>query len=111
MGRTKKTITAEGEPMEISVASNEAGVPIEIKSVNAEVKLGDMETFPKGLPIELAFVHQAVQIPGKFASERTLSNAKVPGLKMEWLPSGLVLKVKGATAIVPAANVAVAVLK
>lgn len=66
-------------------------------------------SIPTGLDVKLAFLHQAVQIPGVMGNERTVSEAKIPGIVMTWTTHGLIINAKGTTAIIPQANVAVAV--
>ena len=63
-----------------------------------------------GLPVKLAFLHQAISVMGIINTERTLSKDKVPGIEMNWTPEGLLIAARGMRCIVPAANVAVAVL-
>lgn len=78
----------------------------EIKEVKADTK-------PKRIEIELAFLHQSFIWPGTSGTEKTLSAAKIRGLKMylmpEGMPEGLLLELKGKRAWVPAANIANAV--
>lgn len=65
---------------------------------------------PNKIPIRLAFLHQSIIVPGVIGNEKTLSDAKIPGLKMWWTPQGLVLERKATRAIVPLANVVVGVV-
>lgn len=67
-------------------------------------------TNPNKIPIRLAFLHQSIIVPGVIGNEKTLSESKVPGLKMWWTPQGLVLERKATRAIVPLANVVVGVI-
>lgn len=62
------------------------------------------------IPVKVAFLHQTVQIPGVFGGEKTLSDQRIPGIKMTYTPHGIVVEVKGLKGIVPLANVAIAVL-
>lgn len=66
--------------------------------------------YEKDIPIKLAFLHQAVVWPGNIGSERTLSNDRVKGIKMVYGPQGLIVTVKGEDAIIPLANVAIAIV-
>lgn len=61
------------------------------------------------IPVRLAFLHQSVSIPGCTTNEKTWSEAKIKGLKMWWTPAGLYVEVKNSKAIIPSANVAVAI--
>lgn len=61
------------------------------------------------IPVRLAFLHQSVAIPGCTTNEKTWSDTKIKGLKMWWTPAGLYVEVKGSKAMIPAANVAVAI--
>lgn len=63
-----------------------------------------------GVPIQMALLHQAVHWPGVCATDKTLSDFKVKGLIMELVPQGLLLKCKDQLAIIPSANVAIAVV-
>lgn len=63
------------------------------------------------IPVSLAFLHQAIVVPGKIGSEKTLSDARIKGIKMNLTPMGLAIEVRGTRAIVPSANVCVAVLE
>lgn len=65
---------------------------------------------PNKIPIRLAFLHQSIIVPGVIGNEKTLSAAKIPGIKMWWTPQGLVLERKATRAIVPLANVVVGVI-
>lgn len=67
------------------------------------------------MKVETAFLHQAVTIPGYSKSEKTLNQTKLPGIEMDYGPQGLSLIAKnkaGKTfqAIIPSANVAIALL-
>lgn len=66
---------------------------------------------PKFEPIKLAFLHQAVTVPGILGSEVTLSKEKVPSLaKMEQDDFKLYLHFKnGTVATTPLTNVVVSV--
>lgn len=81
---------------------------VAVKAMNAQKLLG--------LDCSQAFLHQSITWPGVFGGEKNLSHAKVPGMKMSYAPGGLILKAKNKktgmlqTAIVPLANVAVAML-
>lgn len=65
----------------------------------------------KEIPIELAFLHQAVVWPGRIGSEKTLSHQRIPGMKMFLKPEGLVITIRDQQAIIPSANVAIAILE
>lgn len=65
---------------------------------------------PLNPEVKLAFVHQSIVVPGIIGSEKTLSEAKIKGLKMYWTPQGLRMEVKGIVVMVPHANVVNAVL-
>lgn len=71
------------------------------------------ELKPKRVEVELAFLHQSFIWPGTSGTEKTLSAAKIRGLKMylmpDGMPEGLLLELKGKRAWVPAANIANAV--
>ncbi len=61
------------------------------------------------LVVEHAYLHQAVSIVGtKLGSERTLSPSKTAGIKMGWScrMQGLIVRLQGKTAFIPAPNVA-----
>lgn len=73
----------------------------------SEGKCSDLKKYP----IRLAFLHQAVSVLGCINTERTLSNDKVPGIKMTYTQDGLFVEAKGARCIIPLANVCVAVLE
>lgn len=55
--------------------------------------------------IKLAFLHQAITWPGVAGSEKTISAAKIKGLKMYLVGEGLVLECKGKKSLVPYANI------
>ena len=59
----------------------------------------------QSMPIKLAFLHQALTWPGVTGSEKTISDAKIKGIKMSITPQGLLLEVKGKKCIVPHTNV------
>lgn len=66
---------------------------------------------PKEITVTLAFCHQTIQWAGVCSSEKTLSTAKIPGVKMTLTPLGLVLQAKSkqgipSATIVPLANIA-----
>ena len=68
----------------------------------------------KPIKVKLAQLHQATGIPGITGSETTWNDTKVRGLKMYLIPQGLRCEVKkdGSpyVAIIPLANVAIAVI-
>lgn len=66
---------------------------------------------PDRLPVKLAFLHQSVSIPAALNTEKTLNKTKFPGLEMFWANEGLWIYLKGQVAIIPQANVAIAVLE
>ncbi len=66
---------------------------------------------PAGLDVELAFLHQSILVPGVIGNEKTLSTTKIKELKLTWTTHGLLINRKGKTALVPAANVACAILR
>jgi hypothetical protein len=63
------------------------------------------------LQVKLAFLHQSVSIPGALNTEKTLNKTKFPGLEMFWDGMALWIHLKGQIAIIPAANVAIAVVE
>lgn len=68
------------------------------------------EAANRGIPVKTAFLHQALTWPGVAGAEKTISEAKIKGVKIYWAPQGLILECKGQTCIVPHANVANAIL-
>lgn len=65
-----------------------------------------------GLKVRLAFLHQAITVPGICGAEKTLSASKIPGIKMVFTPNiGLIFTAKGTTVLVPHANVCNAILE
>lgn len=59
----------------------------------------------QSIPVKLAFLHQALTWPGVAGSEKTISDAKIKGVKMSIIPQGLLLEKKGKQCIVPHTNV------
>lgn len=85
---------------------------MEVTPVPAPKKQNRLESIQPVYPkVRLAFLHQAIQIPGCISSEKTLSHAKIPGIKMSYAPMGLLIEVKNTKAVVPSANVAVAIFE
>lgn len=67
-----------------------------------------------GIPIETAVLHQPVTVAGIVLGERTLNESLgklLKGTNMYWTEDGLLLQNGTKKAIVPSANVAVAILK
>lgn len=56
------------------------------------------------LLISRAIVHQPVEFLGR--TERTISEAKYPGIKLWWAPSGLLAEWKEMKELIPQASVA-----
>lgn len=65
----------------------------------------------KRLAVFSATLHQAISVNGMIGVERTLGPMKQPKMKMYWGPEGLWCELDEVRAIIPAANVAVVVLK
>ena len=59
----------------------------------------------KDIEIKLAFLHQALTWPGVAGSEKTISDAKIKGVKMTLVDQGLMLECKGKKCLVPHTNV------
>ena len=62
------------------------------------------------MKIKVAQLQSAVQIPGVFVTEMTLSDDKVKGIQMEWTASGLIVEVKGRKGIIPLANIKIGII-
>lgn len=90
------------QPSQTDVAKIKA-VPISMD------ELCTKSTWPR---VEYALLHQAVTLFGKINTEKTVSRSKIPGLKdMTWHADGLYLEtIQGDIAVVPSANVAIAML-
>lgn len=63
------------------------------------------ELFDSGIRCTTAYLHQAIMAP-PLPAERTISQAKLPGMQLSWTPAGLLLKFRGKRVTIPAANVA-----
>lgn len=80
-----------------------------------ENEMTDELPVSEGMPVKVAFLHQSITWPGFAGAEKTISEAKIPGVRIFWDPKGLILKCKNkqgreGTCIVPHANVANAIL-
>lgn len=73
---------------------------------------GELSTIPsKVIKIKGASLHQAVSVPGLMNTDKTLNSDKCPKIdSMEWMSMGLVVKGAGRKAIIPHANVSVAIV-
>jgi len=63
------------------------------------------------VPVKSAFLHQTITLPGAFGGEKTLTQSRIPGIKLTYTDWGLLVEVKNVTAIVPHANVACCILE
>lgn len=63
------------------------------------------------MKVKLASLVEAIVIPSAMTTETTLSPEKTKGLQMEYLPDGLFLIIRGQRAVVPLANVKIAVFE
>lgn len=63
-----------------------------------------------GIPVLSALLHQAISAGPSFGTEKSLNQTKLPGIKMWLKPEGLVTQYKDCLAIIPSANVAIAVI-
>lgn len=111
MGRPK------GSKNKVAATTSSQVVPV--PAINVDVALNDLEreltmenetNIEEMREVKVAFLHQAITWPGIAGAERTISQAKIPGVKIYWAFDALVLERKGQTCIVPHANVANAIL-
>lgn len=65
---------------------------------------------PLRVPVESAFLHSVVMIPGAMQSLETLTAEKAGHVSLFMTPQGLLLEAKGKVAIVPFTNVKIMVL-
>lgn len=65
----------------------------------------------KCFKVKQAFAQSSILVPGAILNETTLTQAKVPGIKMTYTPMGLFVEAKNHTCIVPLANIKNVVLE
>lgn len=74
-----------------------------------ESVLPKLERDEIGLPIVHATLHQAISAGPKMGTEKSLHKGKIAGLKMWLIEEGLLVSAYNVVAVIPHANVAVAV--
>lgn len=118
MGRPKGSKNKK-QPDDVFIPYTEKPALVVPVPVNVDVALNDLEkeltmqdetNIEEMREVKVAFLHQAITWPGIAGAERTISQAKIPGVKIYWAFDALVLERKGQTCIVPHANVANAIL-
>lgn len=62
------------------------------------------------MKVKVAFLHAAIHIPG-LATEQTLNDDKIKGIKMDWKDSNLYIEVpaRNMKAVIAGANVKIAI--
>lgn len=121
--KNKPTLSEELDALVANIYGNGEGVPREttvvpVPGLNAvlyDLENEMSEPVSEGMPVKVAFLHQSITWPGFAGAEKTISEAKIPGVRIFWDPKGLILKCKNkqgreGTCIVPHANVANAIL-
>lgn len=89
------------------MAKTETIMPEAPKTVPVKNKLADFKCFK----VKQAFTQSSVLVPGAILNETTLTQARVPGIKMTYTPMGLFIEAKNHTAIIPLANIKNVVLE
>lgn len=64
-----------------------------------------MSKFGNEIPVEVASLHQQVYLAGFGATDKTLSDVKMKGIKMNLLPQGLHVSFKNREYIIPHAAI------
>ena len=85
-----------------------------MKSTNAVIEIKDQVLWKKwwdnSLVIKNATLHGPVSVGG-FATEKTINKDKLIGAQLRYVPEGLLIALKDVRCLIPAPNVACAILE